>query len=126
MAHPLRGFLVLAIGLTLGCDQDLAHEPVPGPRCALTIELVDAETHEPVGGVIRLRRVGADAEHSPVDISELINRGFGVEPPGPIGSWWVLPAKSTISGSTSDQSRPPTPVARRGRAMLLISARTSS
>ncbi len=69
-----------------------AHEPAPGPTCALTLELVDAQTGETLPGIVQL----SDADDRGVEIHQLVNRGQGIERRGPIHDWWVLPGRMTV------------------------------
>jgi hypothetical protein len=66
----------------------------PTGKCALTIQLVDAETGAPLPGIVRIR--DADGKEIPAP-AELLNHGQGVEEPGPIHNWWILPKASAVT-----------------------------
>jgi hypothetical protein len=86
-----------------------AHEPrPPAPRqakiatvarkayaetCKLTISLVDEQTKSPLPGIVQIR----DAQGELVELSELVNRGQGIEQKGPIHDWWVLARPTEIT-----------------------------
>lgn len=65
-----------------------------GPEtCRTTIELVDAETGEPLAGVIRV----VDADGKRVELPQLLSRGQGVnDVDSPIHEWSVLPSSQTL------------------------------
>jgi hypothetical protein len=62
------------------------------PVCALSIELVDARSGEALSGIVQVR----DRDDRGIEISELVNRGQGIEAPGPIHDWWVLPQAASV------------------------------
>jgi hypothetical protein len=59
----------------------------------LALELVDAKTGESLPGIVQV----LDAAGKGVDLPELVNRGQGIEQPGPIHQWWVLPQRTTVT-----------------------------
>jgi hypothetical protein len=63
------------------------------PTCALTIELTDAATGEPLPGVISLR----DEAGKRVSVPELLRRGLGVEEQFAIHDWHVLPGPTRVT-----------------------------
>ena len=96
MAQPTLTRL-LAVTLLVASSQLAvchAHEPVVGPKCELALELVDADSGRTLPGIVQLRCDDGSA----VELTELVNRGQGIEQPGPIHDWWVL-------AKTSDDHR---------------------
>lgn len=84
--------ILLLLGCALvsvGCEDDAPTRAT----CALTLELVDSDTGELLPGVVQIR----DMQGKLVEIPELINRGQGIDPPGPIHEWWVLPRSTKIT-----------------------------
>ena len=88
----VRSFAALLVAIFSLTTLAIAHEPTAGPTCALSLELVDAQTGEPLPGIVQLR----DAEGRGVQIEELVNRGQGIRGQKPIHDWWVLPRRTTI------------------------------
>jgi len=88
MNNPLAAlFLGLSLLTASGCSR------VSSPAtCSLTIELVDRSTGEALPGIIQ----AVDEQGREVKLSELVNRGQGIEDDKPIHRWWVLPKASTI------------------------------
>ncbi|HEY1600176.1 MAG TPA: CehA/McbA family metallohydrolase [Pirellulales bacterium] len=78
--------LVLCAATQHGCDQ-------PTTTCALTLELVDRATGQPLPGIVQAH----DARGERIKLSALVNRGQGVEAAGPIHDWWVLPKSTTVT-----------------------------
>ena len=61
--------------------------------CRTTIQLVDAETGQPLSGVVRI----LDADGKQVELSQLLSRGQGVnDADSPIHDWSVLPKTTTL------------------------------
>jgi len=61
-------------------------------QCQLRLELVDSKTGRPLSGMIQVR----DAQGQLLPLDGLVNRGQGVESPGPIHDWWALPRPETM------------------------------
>ncbi|HVU86363.1 MAG TPA: CehA/McbA family metallohydrolase [Pirellulales bacterium] len=53
---------------------------------------MDEATGEPLPGVVQAR----DAAGKLIPFEELVNRGQGIEEPGPIHDWWILPKVTTV------------------------------
>ena len=72
-----------------------------GPRddtCRVTVSLVDAESGQPVAGLIRI----ADESGMVFRPQELLSRGAGLKPEEPISEWSVVPREgATLSFSRS-------------------------
>jgi hypothetical protein len=62
------------------------------PTCALSIELVESGTSQPLSGIVRIRDSDGKSVHPP----ELVNRGQGIEAAGPIHDWSVLTKSASI------------------------------
>ncbi|MBX7165888.1 MAG: CehA/McbA family metallohydrolase [Pirellulales bacterium] len=93
LRSPLLGPLrVLAILLGIAAASCRATETA-GATCALHIQLTDAATAQEVPGIVQLR----SADGRVVEIAELLNRGQGVEEPGPVHDWWVLPGPRVVT-----------------------------
>ena len=60
--------------------------------CTATLQIVDSVTGEALPGVIRIRTVDGKA----VEVSELLNRGAGLDGELPIHTWLILPAARTV------------------------------
>lgn len=65
----------------------------PGETCELTIELVDSDAGQPLPGIVKGRYRDGDA----IKLPELVNRGQGIEAPGPIHDWWVLVKRAKVT-----------------------------
>lgn len=72
---------VLAIGANRGPD-----------TCRVTLRLVDADSGQPMAGVLRVRSPGGDV----VPMPELLSRGLGLDEGLPIHDWAVLPEARTV------------------------------
>ena len=83
----MRVCCLLGLFVAGGCDNE------PPATCKVTLELTDAQTGEHLPGVVQIR----DAQGKPIEIPELANRGQGIETPGPIHDWWVLPRKTALT-----------------------------
>ncbi len=68
-----------------------AAEP-PRETCALSIELVDGRTGQPMSGIVRAR----DANGKAIGLPPLVARGQGIETELPIHDWWVLPKPAIV------------------------------
>jgi hypothetical protein len=77
--------------VSLAASAVLATEPSK-PTCALDIRLLDEQSGEPLPGVVRLQ--GEQGQTIP--LAELVNRGQGIETPGPIHDWWVVPRATRV------------------------------
>jgi hypothetical protein len=87
-------WLILAIGgVCAGLQGALYGHETTGPTCALSVELIDLRTNQPLPGVVQVLDAGGKA----VELPELVNRGQGVEPNGPIHQWWVLTKATTVT-----------------------------
>jgi hypothetical protein len=86
------GWLQLSFALFLTAVAGCAAKPEGDKICALTIELIDEATGEPIPGVVQARNAAGNL----IPLEELLNRGQGIEEPGPIHDWWVLPKVSTV------------------------------
>lgn len=62
-------------------------------ECRTAIELVDAETGDPLPGVILIR----DSQGNRLALPELLSRGQGLKAGLPIQDWSVLPQKTTLT-----------------------------
>lgn len=78
--------LILVFGLGLGVAEEEA-------GCTVTIRLVDADSGDPISGVIRVR----DAAGEVVPIAELLPRGRGLSADSPIQEWSVLAEPQAIT-----------------------------
>lgn len=79
------------IGLSAVVTSAAAAEP-RADVCSLAIELVDADTSQPLPGIVRI----ATDEGQVLQPAELVNRGQGIRGDGPIHDWSVLPASTAI------------------------------
>jgi hypothetical protein len=86
----VTGLAALAVLSTAWLIQAKPQEPT----CRLRIELVDAETGEPIAGVVKI--TGAKAQR--LTLNELLPRGLGLPADHPIQDWYVLtrPASVTV------------------------------
>jgi hypothetical protein len=83
---------ILALSFLLLGSASLAAAPT-SDTCSLTIELIDGHSGSPLPGIIHIQTKDAETVRPP----ELLNRGLGIEPPGPIHDWSVLPQKTTVT-----------------------------
>jgi hypothetical protein len=85
MRYPIiLGWLLVAAGATAALSA--------APSCSLELSLVDDTTGHPLPGVVQILDDGQS-----IELAELVNRGQGVEPQGPIHRWWVLPRSTVLS-----------------------------
>jgi hypothetical protein len=90
-------FASLRIVALLTCSWSLAatshaHEP-PAATCSLKIELIDGQSRQTLPGIVQVLLDDGQV----VKLPELVSRGQGIEQPGPIHDWWVLPKVSTTT-----------------------------
>lgn len=85
-------FVYCLIGLSALAANGAAGEP-QAATCSLSIELVDAESSQPLPGIVRI----ATANGQALQPDELVNRGQGIEREGPIHDWSVLTESTTIA-----------------------------
>lgn len=64
----------------------------PPTTCQATLQLVDADSGEPLSGVIQIRNQSGDL----LPIPELFKRGTGLKDDLPIHNWSVLPDSATV------------------------------
>jgi hypothetical protein len=70
------------------------HGDEPPPEtCELTIDLVDSQTGQALPGIVK----GRYLDGGNIKLAELINRGQGIEAPGPIHDWWVLAKSAKVT-----------------------------
>jgi hypothetical protein len=87
VARPLLAVICLFVfGATLWS------QPAEERRCAVTLELHDAQTGERLAGLIRLD----DARGERIDPPELLPRGLGLEGELPIHRWSVVPGSEAV------------------------------
>lgn len=68
-------------------------DDAPAPWCAVHVRLAEAATAEDLPGIIQVKT----ADGRLVEIAELLNRGQGLEEPGPVHDWWVLPGPRVVT-----------------------------
>ena len=83
---PLAVCVALIAGLPSGCGTTVT-------TCSLTLELVDGATGKPLPAIVQARNERGE----PILLSELVNRGQGIDNVGPIHDWWVLPKATTVT-----------------------------
>jgi hypothetical protein len=79
----MAGSVLLALP---GASATGHHEQTDGPTCSLRIELVDADTNEPVPGLIEICTEQGQRPH----VHQLLDRGLGLPAEEAIHHWHVL------------------------------------
>ncbi len=87
MRFPLAVSCTLIIGLTLVAARRTEQ------TCALTVQLIDADTRAALPGHLKITTAAGDV----VTVNELLSRGLGLDEREPIQGWSVLVKPTTIN-----------------------------